>query len=957
MNKIKTIKSFYFVCMTVLALSLTVSAADIWVATDGNDLTGDGSENAPYASLTNAYEKASDGDVILVKRGEYIHNLVNHVTLEKEITIKSAENDPGSVHFICDAQKGDGTQEYAFMLNHAKAVIDGVTIRNFRKANYNGYNKRFTVGIIIEKGTVKNCVISGTGNQNIGCGVWINGTDAVLTNCVVSGVTAANMTGGTDQKYGGVYLVKGLVADCDIYGNKATMAAGIYVVGSGAKLINSRIYNNEAGHRGGGGVRIGNGGIVENCIITNNVAACCGAGILMEGSASILRNCLVAFNREKTASSGTSYVGGGGLYLQNGTVQYCTIAQNSASDAPAGLYQANGTVVNSIIFGNGVGETDNYTSAGGSISYSLLDREQDGDGNVAGNPKFADSENGDFSLLAGSPALDAAQEIVDSEGQVIRTSLNGIKRYEGEGYDIGAYEMPEIKELICYFELDKKNGYDETITVTLTAKVENADGNCQYYWTIGDTELKGSASPTLVYPFSIGSYDITLRVVDEGKNEATSSEVGAVVVYSTKAYVSENGKNIYPYHTPETAATNIQDAVNAVYASDERRGIVFVAGGVYGPKSADDEVTVKIDKNISLVGDANNRAVINARPGISGNGVYGSNNRRVISVNHENAFVANLVFSNGFYYAYTAGDAGGVWLTKGTISNSVITKCNGYASGGMRIAGGLFTDGAIINCDSANYGMSAIDKMGGGVYMKGGVIRNTVISGNKHGIAGAVSMEKGSLIGCTITNNWSNGYGVIWMGSKDSNNEMLIDRCYIADNKVSSGATATTASAVYMTSAKAKISNSIIVNNYPDNTKVSSSAIYATKGTNVNITVFNNQRADLEGKMDSSGNPICNYDITLNGANTLFVNSIAGLANFVSGSERNNFVGSDPKFKKTKETAYYLSGSSPCIDVGDSAFWNEDSVDFLGNTRIARNVVDLGACEYQKAPGSILIFK
>ena len=60
---------FKFLCL--LAVFLSIKSADIYMATTGNDNTGDGSISNPYKSLMKCQEKANSGDKVIIRGGTY----------------------------------------------------------------------------------------------------------------------------------------------------------------------------------------------------------------------------------------------------------------------------------------------------------------------------------------------------------------------------------------------------------------------------------------------------------------------------------------------------------------------------------------------------------------------------------------------------------------------------------------------------------------------------------------------------------------------------------------------------------------------------------------------------------------------------------------------------------------------------------------------------------------------
>ena len=197
------------------------------------------------------------------------------------------------------------------------------------------------------------------------------------------------------------------------------------------------------------------GGTMLNCRVVanqalngnNNADACGGGGVHMSGS-SIMRNCLVLGN----SLTGTASWGGG-VRIDGGTLENCTIARNqSASPGGGGLYTKGGTVRNTIIYFNQAGNAPhNYClSAGSSATYSCAPELTSGTGNTAEDALFVDSgdgygttfTNGDYRLQDASPCVNAGTTNGLSWLTSTSVDLDSGPRVVGAGIDMGAYETP-----------------------------------------------------------------------------------------------------------------------------------------------------------------------------------------------------------------------------------------------------------------------------------------------------------------------------------------------------------------------------------------------------------------------------------------------------------------------------------------------------------------------------------
>jgi hypothetical protein len=139
-----------------------------------------------------------------------------------------------------------------------------------------------------------------------------------------------------------------------------------------------------------------------------------------------------------------------GVAVKDGTVAglvHNTIADNGtglalheAHDHP-GLGGGQGTVVNSIIWGNGQNiALDGLSTV--TVTYSDVEGGWEGEGNLNADPSFETAE--DYHLKEDSPAINAARE----EG--IAVDLDGQPRPVGGAPDMGAYERQQLLRLSAW---------------------------------------------------------------------------------------------------------------------------------------------------------------------------------------------------------------------------------------------------------------------------------------------------------------------------------------------------------------------------------------------------------------------------------------------------------------------------------------------------------------------------
>ncbi|MDX9912010.1 MAG: GC-type dockerin domain-anchored protein [Phycisphaerales bacterium] len=208
----------------------------------------------------------------------------------------------------------------------------------------------------------------------------------------------------------------------------------------------------------GAGVRmVGGSPTLSNLVVRGNAAAF-GAGVYVQGGSPTLANVLVHGNLADFGA-GIAALGGASVSIVN-----ATIVENTANFSGAGVYTSGGSanVANSIVW-------DNFPDAIlGSVTtrYSIVTGGAPGTANLGTNPVFFDADAGDFSLAAGSPAIDSGENAsipagidTDLAGQA-RRSDDPSRADTGSGtspvVDRGAFEVQGVAP--CLADWDNSGG-------------------------------------------------------------------------------------------------------------------------------------------------------------------------------------------------------------------------------------------------------------------------------------------------------------------------------------------------------------------------------------------------------------------------------------------------------------------------------------------------------------------
>lgn len=182
----------------------------------------------------------------------------------------------------------------------------------------------------------------GTGQSDFmtdrGAGVYMDGRNAYLTNCIVT----QNYATGAG---GGVYLKDGRIQGSLLYNNNAGTNGGAVYVDSTGLVLRSMLANNSAGN--GAGAYLAHKAPV-------------GEGVEDHPEYLILSTCVVTNNTAR--QNGAIYCAGGGVLMQNTVANnYCpttTDATDPNASQTGGLYiDGYGLVINSVLWNNRLGST------------------------------------------------------------------------------------------------------------------------------------------------------------------------------------------------------------------------------------------------------------------------------------------------------------------------------------------------------------------------------------------------------------------------------------------------------------------------------------------------------------------------------------------------------------------------------------------------------------------------
>ena len=344
-----------------MALTSSVGAKTIYVATTGDDATGDGTESNPYATIQYAIDVAMENDTIDVAAGTYRESIF----WESKSLVLQGQG-AGRTNINADLD-GDGNGDTVCMVLRNvpnTARIEGFT---FKQGIHSGL-QLFYSDVFLSNNT-----ISGNSTTQEGGGVYLGYSDATLTNNNITSNSADRDGGGLYLYYSDPTLIDNTVSNNSAFEtDEDSGGGGLYLSHSDPTLINNTISNNSAINSGGLYLSHSDPALTNNTISHNSVSGF-GGGLGLQFSDPILNNNIVMSNSAGEAGGGlylsdaiptlsnntvtdnTATIGGGmALSHSNPTLNYNMVADNIAEESGGGLHLNNSDPIltDNMVIGN-----------------------------------------------------------------------------------------------------------------------------------------------------------------------------------------------------------------------------------------------------------------------------------------------------------------------------------------------------------------------------------------------------------------------------------------------------------------------------------------------------------------------------------------------------------------------------------------------------------------------------
>ena len=406
---------------------------------------------------------------------------------------------------------------------------------------------------------------------------------------------------------------------------------------------------------------------------------------------------------------------------------------------------------------------------------------------------------------------------------------------------------------------------------------------------------------------------------------------------STTLYVAKNNESAAePYATWGTAAADVKTAVAYAKSIVETEGTVeiLVGAGQYN------EAAISLTSGITLRGATGNRDDVKIWPSS-----YTSKTTQKVIVASGSAVIADLTIGNGYVYAASGSWAfgGGATLTDGaTITNCHITACtaHNYAYGaGLAVRNSYAYDCLVDSCTAKPF------TSGTPIQLKGFAV---FIDGNS--LVDRCQIVDNSATGTKYTSNYFGGALCVFNSSSSSYADSCIVRnCLIARNSVTYTDSTSGCIGIGASLRGGIIDNCTIVSNKS-----------SVAGNSAGVVTFHENYGTVRNchiAENYSGDTLKNYNIIDPSKTTYHKRFQYCCTKPQHTSFTSCVLDVDGTWEFDKKGDFRLLKGSPCIDAASQQTWMAGAIDLYGNDRKLYGKADIGAVEYVKSGGFIVVVK
>lgn len=867
----------------------------------------------------------------------------------------------------------------------AGALLPGISFASTRYVDLNSTNPvapyaswataSTNIQVALDAAGVGDVVLVTNGTYSVGGRVVVKGissrvsVEKALTLTSVNGpdttfIVGAGRTGGYLR---GVYLTNGAVLAGFTITNGTTseqsfsLGGGVYCQSTNCQVTNCVLIGNSAGY--GAGVYQGT---LLNCTLFGNTAAVVGGGAYQ----SVLEGCAVAGNN--------STQGGGGV--ANSLLSNCTLTGNAAGTSGGGAYQS--TLNNCINYYNTAPTDPNAT--GSTLNYCCTTPlPAAGTGNIDSEPQLASLSH----LAPTSPCRGAGSAAyavgldIDGEAWANPPSMGC------DEYSSGLFTGPISVRIVASYT-NCATEYTLGFTGWIWGKVSASS------WDFGDGTTVGYRPYTSHTWTNGGDFPVVLTAYNQDYPGGISATATVHVVGQPIHYVSLASTNpVPPYTSWDTAATNIQAAVDVATAPGESVLVsngLYSVGGTHTSIATTNRVTILQKIRLSSLNGPLVTAIQGQRA--SAGGGLGPDAVRCVSL-ASGAVLDGFTLTNGTTAANDYG--GGVYCQSAaaTVTNCILSANYAYLGGGAYSgnfinctlqfnsaysSGGGCYQSTLTNCTL--YSNGANNNGGGAVNV---TLYNCTLSGNRAGNYGG-GMASSTLNNCSLDHNTAEYGGASYLGTLNNcmvtNNYGYTDgggmyygtanNCWFLGNgagqaidRGEGGGAAYygTLNACMIVGNNAAWNGGGTYNSTVNNSVLSgNSTLYgggAYGGTLKNCTVVGNSGFFGGGGVDqcTCQNSIICYNTQAGGTNNYAdANTFNYCCTSPDPGAGSGNITNEPAFVNFASGDLHLQSNSPCINAANNSF-SPATTDLDGNPRIAGGTVDLGAYEFQN-PASLISY-